>query len=411
MNRKEFLELVKTSFHKWHANNATIRAAALAFFIILPLPSVLLLTVLLYSQFYGATQGTEQLLSQIQVLAGATIADLVGQLLEGVTNTFTSVFNSLLSIVFAVAGAAGAFVVLQDTFNLVWEVHRPKGRSLKTKVRERLAPFILVLFSTVIVVGWLEYTTLLFGSLSDAIGVTGTFVSLAFFFVVQLLFSFASAAVLFGIIFKEIPDVKIEWGDVWIGAVITAVVFTILNNVFGFYLRTFPVTSVTGAAGSIIVLLIWIFVIAEALMYGAQFSKCYADTFGSHSNRKPHRLYPVELQAISKELEKVESKLNPKPSTHVERKEAEALEHETKEPEHEPTVTNEPQNASVEAREVELPAAQKNEGHEPSAKVVFEQTESADASEKEYKFEVKWKQKKKGSNKSETDESSSETSK
>ncbi len=298
--------------------------AALAFFIILPLPSVLLITVILYSQFYGPTQGTQQLIAQIQVIAGPTIASLVSQLLEGVTNTFTSIFNSFLSIVFAVAGAIGAFAVLQDTFNMVWEVHLPKGRSLKTRLRERLSPFILVLVSTVIVVGWLEYTSLLFDSISQNLRqLTGTPAASMFFFLIQVLFSFASAVLLFAIIFKEIPDTAIEWGDVWIGAVITAIAFTVLNNVFGFYLRNFPVTSVSGAAGSLIILLLWIFVIAEALMYGAQFSKCYTETLGSHSDLEANHPHPMKPNMLARELKKLEAQINPKekPQPQLEEKE------------------------------------------------------------------------------------------
>jgi membrane protein len=162
------------------------------------------------------------LIAQIQAIAGPTIADLFRQLLEGVTNTFTSLLNSFLSVVFAVLGAVGAFVVLQDTFNTVWDVHLPRGRSLKIRIRERLVPFVLIAASTVLVIGWLEYTTLLFDSISSALSrVTGTFAASAFFFIIQLLFSFASAVFLFAIIFKQIPDAKIKWGDVWLGAVIT----------------------------------------------------------------------------------------------------------------------------------------------------------------------------------------------
>jgi membrane protein len=413
MNRREFLKTAKAAFRKWQANNATIRAAALAFFIILPLPSVLLLTLIVYSQFYGPTQGVEQLISQIQAFAGPTVANLFCQLLEGVTNTFTSIFNSVLSVVFAAAGVMGVFVVLQDTFNLVWEVHLPKGRSLKTKVRERLSPFVLVFGSVILLVGLLEYTNLLLGSVSDSIGqVAGTFAASVFFFLIQTLFSFAFAAVLFGVIFKEIPDVKIEWGDVWVGAVITALVFTILNNVFGFYLRTFPVTSVTGAAGSIIILLLWIFVIAEALMYGAQFSKCYTENLGSHSNKGEHHHNPTELQRIAQELEKVKSKINPKektPHSTAEKEETARLEGESVESV--PIVIEPEQGQKAEApkeRKVAVPEAVQKLS-EPSASVMFEQTESKDASEKEYTFKVNWKQKKKGSRRGEDAESSSET--
>jgi membrane protein len=293
MNRKEFVEIAFASLRKWQHNNATLRAAALAFFIILPLPSLLLITADVYSQFLGQAQGTQQLILQISALAGPTIASLVGELLQSAANPFTSVFNSFVSVAFAVAGAVGAFAVLQDTLNVLWDVKLPKNRSIKTRVRERFVPFASVLGAAVIVFGLLEFTSLLTNSVHDAlVGSIGVFATLAFLFSIQVLFSFGSAILLFAIIFKEIPDTVIEWGDVWLGAIITALAFTILNYLFRFYLQSFPVTSLAGAAGSLIILLLWVFVIAQFLLYGAQFTHCSAETVGSHAKKGENHQHP-----------------------------------------------------------------------------------------------------------------------
>ena len=143
MNRKEFLAISKEAFHKWQANNATLRAAALAFFTILPLPSLLLITIEIFSLVYGQAQAVQQLVQQINNVAGPTVADLVSQLLGSATNPFTSGFGAIITIAFAVAGAVGAFVVLQDTMNAIWDVTPNRRRSLKAKVRERIVPFLL----------------------------------------------------------------------------------------------------------------------------------------------------------------------------------------------------------------------------------------------------------------------------
>ncbi len=283
MNRKEVVAIAVASLRKWQHNNATLRAAALAFFIFLPLPSLLLITVDIYSQFFGQAQGIQQLIQQINALVGPTIASLVGELLQGAANPFTSVFSAFVSIFFAAAGAIGAFAVLQDTFNVLWEVKLPKGRNFKTRLRERFVPFVSVLGAAGIVVGLLGFTSLLFNTV---------FSSSAFLFLTQVIFSFGSAILLFGIIFKEIPDTPVGWGDVWVGAIITAIAFTILNNVFRFYLQAFPVTSLAGAAGSLIILLLWVFVIAEILLYGAQFTHCTAETVGSHSGKEEGHEHP-----------------------------------------------------------------------------------------------------------------------
>ena len=143
MNRKEFVQIAISALRKWQDNNATLRAAALTFFIVLPLPSLLLITVNIYSQLYGQTQGTQQLIQQINSLAGPTIASLVNTLIQGATNPLNSIFNSIFTIIFAIAGAVGAFAVLQDTFNVLWDIKLPKRQSLKSRIRLRSVPFLL----------------------------------------------------------------------------------------------------------------------------------------------------------------------------------------------------------------------------------------------------------------------------
>jgi membrane protein len=312
MNRKEFLAIAKAALHKWQTNNATLRAAALAFFIILPLPSLLLITVDIYSQFLGQAQGTAQFIQLISALAGPTIATLIGELLNVAANPFNSVFNSFVSIIFAAAGAIGAFSVLQDTFNVLWDVKLPSKRSIKTRLRERFFPFVSVLAASVVVVGLLEFTSLLSNTAHDAlVGGIGAFAASAVLFSIQILFSFGSAVLLFAIIFKEIPDTFVEWGDVWIGAIITAIAFTIMNNVFRFYLQSFPVTSLAGAAGSLIILLLWVFVIAQFLLYGAQFSHCTAETVGSHSEKGEDHEHPLKRGIAAEVLEFIRDETNP----------------------------------------------------------------------------------------------------
>ena len=286
MNRKKVIEIAISSLRKWQDNNATLRAAALAFFIILPLPSILLISADIYSQIYGQAQGIQQLIQQISALAGPTIGDLVGKLLQGASNPFNSVFNSIFSIIFAIAGAVGAFAVLQDTFNVLWNVELPKNRSIKTRVKERLVPFVLVMVAAIIAGGWFEFTDLLSNAVSNGLGKTiGMFGASAVLFLVQAFLSFGSAILLFAIIFREIPDTSVEWGDVWLGAIIVSIAFVVLNNVFRFYLQNFPVTNLAVAAGSLIILLLWIFFIAQILLYGAQFTHCWAESVGSHAGK------------------------------------------------------------------------------------------------------------------------------
>ena len=418
MNRKEFVTIAVAAFRRWQDHNATLRSAALAFFIILPLPSVLLITVNIYALFYGQAQGSQQFIQEVGAFAGPTIEFLVDQLLKGASNPFTLSFGSFISVVFAVAGGIGAFSVLQDTFNVLWEVELPKKRSLKTRVHERSVPFFLVLGAAIIVVGWLEFTNLLFASINYALGqVMGTFAASVALFAIQILSSFATAALLFAIIFKEIPDVEIEWSDVWFGAIMTALIFVFLNNLIGFYLRSFPVTSISGVAGSLIILLLWIFIVCQFLLYGAQFSKCHAESIGSHSGKGEEHRHKVKLRSAKGKLEEENINID-----HIEEQTASsqsvknqnvASQFRIEEKEKGTTHQIEREQAII-SEEIESSPLQPENGKtenlqvkagenppETNPQVSFSETESSDKSEKEYDLRLKWKTKKKPSHKKE----------
>jgi membrane protein len=282
MDRKVFLEITKVAFHKWQANNATIRAAALAFFTILPLPSLLLIVIGLFSLIYGQTQALEQLINQATIVAGPTVADLVRQLVGSQNNAFASNFNSVITIIFAIAGAIGVFAVLLDTLNGVWEVEPQVHRNLIQRVRKRLIPFLAVSSMGFIVVVWTGLTNVLFVSISLLLGNQASLVVGG----VQIILSFLLTTLLISIIYKQLPDTEIKWRDVTLAAIITSLVSIILDYLFGIYIRTFPVTSLAGTAGGVIVLMLWIFVTDEFILFGAQFSKTYAEKVGSRFEKQ-----------------------------------------------------------------------------------------------------------------------------
>jgi membrane protein len=399
MNRKEFVAIAIVSLRMWQHNNATLRAAALSFFIILPLPSLLLISMDIYSQFLGQAQGTVQFIQLISALVGPTIATLVSELLKGAANPFNSVFNSFVSVVFAVAGVVGAFAVLQDTFNVLWDVELPTKRSIKVRMQERFVPFVSVLGASAVVIGLLESTTLLSNTVQDALaGSMGAFAASAILFSVQTLFSFASAVLLFAIIFKEIPDTAVEWRDVWVGAIITAIAFAILNNVFRFYLQSFPVTSLAGAAGSLIILLLWVFVIAQILLYGAQFTHCLAETVGSHSKKGKDHEHPYKRGIAAEVLEFFREETD---KSRVRKNEKESkinANAKTKTENIGPAYAkNEEKPAAEPAKQPSSASEAKKEAHpqELQPQVTFSEKESSSSTEKEYDLSFAWKTKKK----------------
>ncbi|HKZ42598.1 MAG TPA: YihY/virulence factor BrkB family protein [Candidatus Hodarchaeales archaeon] len=285
MRLKEFAAMAKNAFRQWRRHNALQRASSLAFFTILPLPSLLLIITALFAQIYGQAEALQQVMRQITTIVGPSIAGLVGQLFESARNPFTSFLASIVSVAFTVTGALGAFGVLQDSLNIIWTVAPVKPRSIKAKIQSKIFPFLFVSGLGIIIIVGSAIIPILFSLFSLAFESSIGFSMLLR--VTNLLFSFGLATLLFAIIYAKVPDTTISWKNVRLAAVITGLLFTIGNYLFSIYVQTFSATSVYGAAGSLMALLLWIYLASQFLLFGAEFSKVYTDTMGSLS--KPNK--------------------------------------------------------------------------------------------------------------------------
>ncbi len=299
MNRNDLAKLFVDSFKGWLEDNAPIRAAALTFFIILPLPSLLLVIITVFAQFYGQTQATQQLISQINSLAGPAVAALFKQLLASAMSPFTSVWAAITVVGFSLVGAVGAFAVLRDTMNVIWKVKLPKTKQLSLRIRETIGPFLLVSsLGLIVIVGTVTSAALFSAIKIYSINKTLTLVSLT---AAQILLSFSLSTLLFAIIYKVLPDRKIHWEDVALPAVLAGIAFTVVNYVLGWYVQTFKVTTIAGAAGSLMIILLWIYILNQIGLFGAEISKVYATTVGPH----PEIHLPAEAEKILKPFERV----------------------------------------------------------------------------------------------------------
>lgn len=280
MNRKQFFGMVKIAFREWQVDNVNLRAGALAFFIILPLPPLLLVTTTVFVQLFGESQAIPQLIQEIRVVAGPVVADMFRDILESSTDLSFSLPAFALSIVFSIVGAIGAFAVLRDAMNFVWGVEKPNHQSITSRIRRNLAPFFEILPLATFVIAWTAITTLLSNYVSTRIepiagDLTGLILRIG-----QIVLSFGLATLLFAVIFRNVPDVKIRWRDVSLAAIVTAVVFTVSNVLFGLYVQAFSSTLI-GVTGSLILLLLWVFLNCQFLLFGAEFSKAYTTSVGS----------------------------------------------------------------------------------------------------------------------------------
>ncbi len=281
MNRTEIVKLFKQSFREWLNDNAILRAAALTFFIILPLPTLLLIAVGIFSLFFGETAAIQIVILQISSVVGPAVAGLFNQLLLNTGSPFTSIWTAIVVVGFSLGGAIGAFSVLRDSMDCIWEVRLPKMQPLWKRVRQKIGPFVLVSALGLIVIAW----TAIASSLSSVIvflSINGT-LTLITVTIVQIVLSFLVATLLLAIIYKMIPEARVHWRDVTLASVTTGIAFTVTNYIFGTYIQVFTVTTVSGAGGALVIILLWIFVLNQLVLFGAEVSKIYAITIGAHA--------------------------------------------------------------------------------------------------------------------------------
>lgn len=273
------IDLIKQTIKEWQEDKASRLAAALAYYTVFSLPPLLIIALAVAGQFYDRADAQEQLIAQMNQLVGDTGAEAITDILNSASQPASTAIATIVSVVTLLFGASGVFTQLQDAMNTIWEVEpKPKQGIIQT-IKDRLFSFTLVLGA-----GFLLLVSLI---LSAALAAASQFLSGAagnsalIGQLINTVVSFAVVVLLFALIFKIIPDVEVRWRDVWVGAVITALLFTIGKWAIGFYLGRAAPGSAYGAAGSLIVVLLWVYYSAQILFLGAEFTQVYAHQHGS----------------------------------------------------------------------------------------------------------------------------------
>jgi membrane protein len=281
MNPKEAFSLLKATFFEWLDDQAPMLGAALAYYTVFSLAPLLIITIAIAGLVFGAEAAQGQIFDQLRGLLG----DASGKAMEEIVQSAsaepkTGVVATVIGLVTLLFGATGVFGQLQASLNIIWGVQPKPGRGILGIIRDRILSFGFIL-----VVGFLLLVSLLLTAAIAFVGkqfeamIPGTEA------LIQLLNAILSLAVitlLFAMMFKILPDANIAWRDVWIGAFITALLFTIGKFALGFYLGRSGVASSYGAAGSLIVLLIWAYYSSQIVFFGAELAQVYANRFGSH---------------------------------------------------------------------------------------------------------------------------------
>lgn len=279
MKLKEIWDLLKTTFSKWSADKASRLAAALAYYTIFSLAPLLIIAIAVAGLIFGRQAARGEMVSQIEDVVGQETALFVETVVENAGQSQSSgLIATIVGLVTLVFGATGVFAQLQDALNTVWQVKPGPGRGIMGAVTDRLWSFVMVLG-----VGLLLLVSLAISAALPALGSVTDLLpgSEIWWQVLNFVISFGILTLLFGMIFKVLPDVEIAWSDVWVGAAITALLFTIGKLLIGLYLGRSSVSSTYGAAGSLVILLLWIYYSAQVLLLGAEFTQVYAARYGS----------------------------------------------------------------------------------------------------------------------------------
>jgi len=285
---KEITPLIRVTVENWLKDKAPRLGAALAFYIALSLAPTLVILLAIGGLLFSASAAENRLILEIQRLMGPEGAKAIQAMIEGAHRPRSGIVAILLGLVPLFIGATAAVTELKDALNTIWRVPDDhtcsRARSIFNVVKERFLSFAVVLCA-----GLFLLTSLIVNAGISAAGqylkpvappkiLIQTADWVVFFVVITVLFAF---------IFKVLPNVSLEWGDVIIGAVLTSFLFTAGKSLLGVYLGKAGFADTYGAAGSLVILLVWVYYSAQVLFFGAEFTRAYACRFGSISAARP----------------------------------------------------------------------------------------------------------------------------
>jgi membrane protein len=281
MNGRALVSLLKRTVAEWIDDEAPSRAASLSYYTVFSLAPLLLISVAIAGLVFGHEAVSGELARQLQGLLGTGGAQAIQEMMASASRTGSGV-AAVVGIVLLVLGSTGAFVELQDSLSAIWDVDKKKTNGLWAFFRARLLSFAMV--------GVISFLLLVSLVVSAGLSALGHFAedrlpaSELVFQIVSFGVSFAVITVLFAAIFKVLPDAKVAWGDVWLGAAATSLLFVIGKLLIGLYIGKASVASSYGAAGSFAVLLIWVNYSGMILFFGAEFTQVYSR---SHEAQRP----------------------------------------------------------------------------------------------------------------------------
>jgi membrane protein len=290
------LNLLKIAFKEWGRDKCPQLGAALAYYTVFSLAPLILVLLAVFGIVYGGSeQAREKITDQLRYLIDPSGLKVIQDIANNAGQPKTSIATTVIGSLVALFGASGVFGQLQDALNTIWSVKSQPSQGIWTFLRARFLSFAMVGGVCFLLLVSLTVESSLKGlhSYLQSLFPGGHYLGLAIFYA----FDLVVIILLFAMLFRFLPDAKVAWHDVWMGAVLTSILFMLGKFLLGIYLSSGAAGSAYGAASSLITLLLWIFYSAQILLFGAEFTKIYATAYGSRVEPEEHAV-KVERKEI-----------------------------------------------------------------------------------------------------------------
>lgn len=293
-------KIVKNTFSGFIDDKGLKLSASLSYYTVFSLGPLLLLLISLVGFFLGEDAIRGQLFAEINGMVGNKAAVQIQDIIQNLELSGKTTSAVIIGVITLIVGATTVFAEIQDSINMIWRVKAKPKRGWLKVVKDRLLSSSLI-----IGLGFLLIVSLIVNGALQALNdvLQGYFpdVTVIVFNILNVLISFAVITILFGVIFKVLPDVKIHWKDVRTGAFFTACLFMLGRLLIGFYIEKTGTESTYGAAGSLIVILVWVYYTAAIMYLGAEFTRAYADHVGLKIEPSDFAVY---VETVEKQMEK-----------------------------------------------------------------------------------------------------------
>ncbi len=297
MHIRTAVTLLKQTYQNWSDHRAPRLGASVAFYTLLSFAPLLVLTVAVIALVFDQQRAQSGLIDQARQMIGSRGADTVKSLLASAQKPSSGLFASVIAFVTLLFGASGVFTELRDALNIIWDAEPKNESGLLGMLKQRLFSFGMVLS-----VGFILLVSLI---ISAALAFLGKFfgglipVPAFVFQVINFAVSFGVITFLFALMFKFVPAREISWRDVRVGAVGTALLFTLGKLLLGVYMGKASVGSAYGAAGSLVAVIVWVYYSAQIFFFGAEFTRVYADEDARAGGREPKEVTAGQIQNLA----------------------------------------------------------------------------------------------------------------